>query len=267
MSTKKWCVLMVGLLAGTTALLFGAMPVLADENAAAADKSNIIDEKPQDQVAESGAGKDCHDPTVLPPFPRAYGKTVGEWSAEWWQWGLSAPFDVNPIIDETGKHAHVGQSGPVWFLAGTFPGVGPVERTCVVPRGKAILIPVVNAAFWGPEDITEGEDYFEFVQNLRDQAAVLKPENVIELECRIDDLVLEREDLLKLRAKSQPFGFTAAPDFGIKGDLAVSDGYWVLLKPLKPGWHTIGFHAKIDLGGGEFFELDVTYHLRVRRWR
>ena len=34
------------------------------------------------------------------------------------------------------------QSGPVWFLAGTFGG--KAERTCTIPSGKAILFPPIN---------------------------------------------------------------------------------------------------------------------------
>jgi hypothetical protein len=32
------------------------------------------------------------------------------------------------------------QSGPVWFLAGTFEG--SVERECIIPSGEALLFPI-----------------------------------------------------------------------------------------------------------------------------
>jgi len=41
-------------------------------------------------------------------------------SAEWVQWALSIPTDVNPLTDETGEDCMVGQNGSIWFLAGTF---------------------------------------------------------------------------------------------------------------------------------------------------
>ncbi len=70
-------------------------------------------------------------------------------TAEWMQWALSLPNDVNPIVDTTGDLTGdlcpVGQRGPVWFLAGTFFGsTAPVKRTCMVPEGTTLLFPVIN---------------------------------------------------------------------------------------------------------------------------
>jgi hypothetical protein len=49
----------------------------------------------------------------------AYGNTWGEWSARWVQWALSIPAATNPILDPDGENCELGQSGSVWFLAGT----------------------------------------------------------------------------------------------------------------------------------------------------
>jgi hypothetical protein len=51
---------------------------------------------------------------------RPYGLTYGEWTAKWWQWAYSIPSDVHPAYDDNGKYCAEGQSGPVWFLAGTY---------------------------------------------------------------------------------------------------------------------------------------------------
>lgn len=228
----------------------------------------------QSDVVSPAGEPECHDPTLLPLFPRAYGKTVGEWSAEWWQWAVSAPVDINPVLDETGEHAHVGQYGPVWFLAGTFGrpvGSPPVERTCVVPRGKALFFPVMNALWWGPDDNTNPyeDNYFELVQELRDIAvASVGPSTLVKLECRIDKLVLDLEDLLERQAESAALAFDPAPSLipGGPRDLAASTGYWVFLKPLRPGWHTIEFHAEIDSPYFGNVGHDVTYHIRVSWW-
>ena len=32
-------------------------------------------------------------------------------TAEWWQWALSIPASVNPLVDTTGEHCLVGQNG------------------------------------------------------------------------------------------------------------------------------------------------------------
>ena len=82
------------------------------------------------------------NPRVLPVHSSPFGSTYGEWSARWWQWVLSVPAATNPLNDTTGAQCAQGQTGKVWFLAGTF--VGPVTRTCTVPQGKALFFPILN---------------------------------------------------------------------------------------------------------------------------
>lgn len=107
---------------------------------------------PQVAVAASNP-----NPGVVPPDYHAYGKTLGEWSAAWWQWAAAIPTDVNPLLDETGENCDLDQSGPVWFLAGT-PG-GAAERECTIPAGKAVLFPILNLLFFNcpDEDVSEAE--------------------------------------------------------------------------------------------------------------
>ena len=57
---------------------------------------------------------------VAPPNSKPYGKTYGEWAAAWGQWIEAIPFGVNPANDPDGSQGAINQSGPVWFLAGTF---------------------------------------------------------------------------------------------------------------------------------------------------
>ena len=76
---------------------------------------------------------------------RVYGKTYGEWTAKWWQWAHSLPAATNPLRQEGMVDCSHGQSGPVWFLAGTLGG--GAERTCTIPHRKALLFPLVNADF------------------------------------------------------------------------------------------------------------------------
>ena len=81
---------------------------------------------------EAGKGN-AGNPRVLPPQSHPHGKTYGEWAAAWWQWALSIPEAQNPVADATGEFAGLGQSGPVWFLAGTFGN--SAERTVTIPAG------------------------------------------------------------------------------------------------------------------------------------
>src|SRR4051794_39319289 len=59
-------------------------------------------------------------PGIYPINSKPLGHSYGEWAASFWQWALSIPADRNPLFDTTGEFAGEGQSGPMWFLPGTF---------------------------------------------------------------------------------------------------------------------------------------------------
>src|SRR5580700_4787498 len=89
---------------------------------------------------------------ALDPTQSHYGHTDAEWSTLWWQWvyGLSQtendagmPNCNIPFQDPTGANCQAGQSGDVFFLAGTQAGT-VVRPDCTVPLGKAIFFPIVN---------------------------------------------------------------------------------------------------------------------------
>ena len=83
-------------------------------------------------------------PPLLPSTANAYGKSYAEWSAAWLEWAFSIPTDVNPLLDTTGANAAEGQSGHIWFLAGTLE-TGTVVRNITVSSGNSLFFPIVNS--------------------------------------------------------------------------------------------------------------------------
>ncbi|HXS83200.1 MAG TPA: hypothetical protein VN896_10830, partial [Methylomirabilota bacterium] len=77
---------------------------------------------------------------VLPIGGSAFGHTYGEWAERYWQWVFAQPTPTNPQLDVTGEFGGVGQSGPLWFLAGTFGN--SAERNLTVPAGKGLFFAV-----------------------------------------------------------------------------------------------------------------------------
>jgi hypothetical protein len=61
---------------------------------------------------------------------------------EWWQWAMSIPSATNPVYDKTGNRCGLAQRGDFWFLAGSTGG--KVSRSCTIPQGVKLLVPVVN---------------------------------------------------------------------------------------------------------------------------
>src|SRR5437868_1105498 len=68
------------------------------------------------KVSPAAANANANTPPILPVQSKPYGKSYGEWSAEFWKWEFSLPINQHPLFDTADCSA--GQSGQVWFLGG-----------------------------------------------------------------------------------------------------------------------------------------------------
>jgi hypothetical protein len=209
-------------------------------------------------------------PKVIKPDSVAFGRTYSEWSAAWQQWALSIPVAHHPLFDN--GDCSVGQSGPVWFLGGKFcaintPGCGTnnVVRSCSVPRGKGLYIPIMNAEW----SVLEMNDPKFQIADLRSNAAI-NMDGAADLSFEIDGAAIPHlQD--RFRVQSTAFVFTLPDDnlFNAVGEgpytggsysPGVDDGVYVMLAPLPAGPHTIHFHGSFPVWQ---FTLDITYYLTV----
>jgi hypothetical protein len=203
---------------------------------------------------------------VLPLDSSPYGNTYGEWSARWWQWALSIPAATNPVLDETGANCAEGQSGPVWFLAGSFFSA-TFERACTVPPDKALFFPIVNAAFGAAVFDCEPTQPGVPCNITVLRAAAAASMDPVTIEASIDGVPVRH--LRDFRVQSPVFSVTL-PEGNVlevpSGTYApmVSDGYWLMLAPLSAGAHTIHFKNKITGGPFAGNATEVTYHLTIR---
>jgi hypothetical protein len=194
---------------------------------------------------------------VYPPSAQPYGRSFGEWTAAWWQWAISMPITANPLMETA--ECDAGQSGPVWFLGGSFVNA-TTTRECTLPSGRAILLPVLNVEcstveappFYGADEA-----------ELRACVAPLM-DAVTDLHATIDGEAVE--DLAAYRVQSPLYSFSAPADNvlfvpGPVSGQSVSDGYWLFIPPLSAGQHTLRFGGTIPLFG---LTLDVTYNVTVR---
>jgi hypothetical protein len=183
-------------------------------------------------------------PGQFGPEDKAYGTTYGDWTARWFQWLWAIPLNVDPFMDASATQAAINQQGPVWFVG--YPYLFSNTTTRIVPKDEALLIGIANY----------GDDYpcpgggFEPApgQTLEDFLTADAKGSMDQVTVAEADL--DGKDLSVDRVASHLFPFTAAADVValdpcVTGSpqLAVSDGYWVFLKPLSPGRHT--FHAHL----------------------
>jgi hypothetical protein len=188
-------------------------------------------------------------------------------SAEWWQWALSIPVSENPILDDTGAKCVVGQRGSVWFLAGN-PGGGSTTRACTVPEDTVLFFPVINSVSidtptvcgQGPERIPV-EDlramsaaFIDGTTNLLVEVDGQPMRNLPRVRSKIFAVALPEENLF-----DDPCASLGGVPAGIYSP-AVDEGFYLRLRPLEVGRHTLRIHAENPSAG---FTLDVTYDLTV----
>jgi hypothetical protein len=187
---------------------------------------------------------------------KPFGKTWEEWTAKWWQWLISIPLESNPGIDATGEKFDVNQNDPhVVFLVGTFGG--SAERNYTIPAGKSVLFPIINfttSYIEEPALKTESELKSRAKQDIDD---------IVNKDVTVDDMELQNVEKYRVQSpvfdltypKSNVFGLPSGPT------RAISDGYWVFLKPLSPGMHDI--YAAGSCSSGKT-KVECMWHLNVK---
>jgi hypothetical protein len=193
---------------------------------------------------------------VYPPGAKPFGKTYGQWSAAWWRQAVrqtgapGTPFAAGRV-----DCSAMGTRNVVFLVGTTSPPA--VERSCRIATDTAILFPLINA------ECSEAEGDGSTKAELRACAAALADE-LTNLRAKVDGKALD--GLSRFRFKSPLFTFSpvAGNVFGIPAATSspsVADGYWVMLKELRKGTHTVSF-------GGEApafdFSTRTTYELIVR---
>jgi hypothetical protein len=185
---------------------------------------------------------------------RPFNLSYAEWTGKWWQWVFSIPKCTNPLIDDTGKHCTRGQDGPVWYLAGTTGSTYYAERKCMIPGTKAILFPIIVSQF----------SFAEKPQIMNNSELILHTSKDIN-QCSLVEAIIDGmnlHDQATSRIRYGPFNLHVRNDniWDLKAGQtkAVSDGYWVFLKPLPVGDHTIEFH-----GVDPNFETHVKYRILI----
>lgn len=181
---------------------------------------------------------------LVPARESVAGVAQVDWTIRWWQWAFSFERARSPIADRTGELCGSRQSGPVWFLAGTY-GTSRTERTCTVPPGKHLLFPLINYVTF------RGEDTQESCMSMAVRADALTSQPSM--------LILEIDgkryyELAPHRMATRCFSLVP----GQPAD-AVSNGYWVAIRPLPKGKHVLNFGGVLP-----GMVQAVTYQLTVQ---
>jgi hypothetical protein len=182
------------------------------------------------------------------PFNTSY----ADWTAKWWQWTYSIPWNKNPSYDDIGKYCGENQHGPVWFLTLAFEY--PVERTCHIPQNTALLITLLNSecSYAEYKHLQTEEELTDCAKKMQDV--------VVGAEASLNSITIPNAE--KYRIQTGLFNFTLPQDnilnLTAQTTQAVADGNWLFLKPLPPGKYELKVKGEIDrvssneLGGNEY---------------
>ena len=200
---------------------------------------------------------------IFAPGGKPYGLSYPEHIQNFWKWLVAIPAVNNPLNDGTGVKCATNQTNTnssVFYLAPTDSGTGQ-DRTCKVPVGKGLFIPVM------PEEISDKESPGSSVTDLA-TAAKTDQDRVNSLSLKIDNKEYTFDILTKYRTNTKPFELTFADKgpFGVDqggNSKAVADGFYIITEPLTKGAHIIQFKSSVapDENGQGQWSQDVKYNI------
>jgi hypothetical protein len=197
---------------------------------------------------------------VVPPDGIVDGQPLTAYADRWWQWAYAMPQSESPIVDEVGSFCHLGQSGPVWFLAGGY-GSSKIQRSCTIPSGRHLFFPIINFVQLAYPARMEDCPWMQ-------AEAARNNDSFVYLKVFLDGEALEEPERFRLASVDcfDPFVRTP-PQAGAPPDaLAATDGYWIMLRPLPPGPHRLEFRAFYTNPDEAFGDMvqNIAYDLMVQ---
>jgi hypothetical protein len=206
---------------------------------------------------------------LYPAQARPFGRSMATWAEKASRWIYGTPYDRSPLFDDTSANCAVNQRGPVWYVARIAgPPVFEGTRHCSIPRGRSILLyvgavvatyPCASDPSYGP---APGQSLYDFLA--ADAGAAM--DTVDLLEVAIDSRSMSRV--------LEDYRYVSPDLFTIRGDLslaerldpcitggrqrAVVDGFFMMLKALSPGTHTVRVHGTNTFGHNKTFNYFLT---------
>ncbi len=211
--------------------------------------------------------KDKNEPEskVFLPTEQPYSKSYTEWSIEWMKEFVSYNCDNNPWL--FADKALFYETGSVYFLAGLNTEGASVNIT--VPEGKAIFFPLTNYINDYPcPDPTFAPAAGQSLKDFLTEGIISFKNGVSGLAVEVDGVSIS--DPASYWFLTDLFEFTGNPDLAtvcqfdvcITGtpQSAVAGGYYMMLKPMSRGAHTVHYHS---VTWGNFVQ-DGTFNITVQ---
>lgn len=204
---------------------------------------------------------------IFSPDSKPFGMSYEDHVQNYWKWILSLPTDNSAYKDPTGEKCAVGQSNSnssVFNLAGG--GGGKHDRTCKIPAGKGVLIPILHV------ELSDKEVPNAPVEELS-RLATIDQNHVTSLFLEINGEKIfdekypkgieneKNSTAAKYRTHTGDFEvvFPTNALYGVSPGKSkvVADGFYIITEPLEKGTYNVVFKGTIFCELAEC--LDVTF--------
>jgi len=206
-----------------------------------------------------------------------FGVSKGDWVAKYWNWSYSTPLDA-----KTGVFAGLNQNGclihkenSMIMLADTANG-GVWNQNCTISRNESILIPI-----WTGECNAGEKDCLDQSFEQLSKAARGFDLGKVKGLVKVDNIPVAKLDVVDYKNNilnnvtevyTKQYNATVPNDSHIQNEKygtfpAAAHGWFVFLKPLHPGNHTVYYQNSVEpttlSGAGNSNTAQFTYHFKV----
>jgi hypothetical protein len=201
---------------------------------------------------------DTVNPGIYSKDSSPFGIPYKGWIAKWWQWNVGIPTLQHPRDNYTAEKCNANQNGSVWFLPDIL--TGKEERTCTIPQGKAVLVPLLTGECEKSEKPPQSDDELRQCATAGDEFSII---NAMLDGKKIDNLE-------QYRTQTDFFNITIVKDniFGspVGTYKGIADGFFVFLEPPSPGKHDLKLTTSVvnPTTPSYNYAAEVVYHLDIK---
>ena len=208
-----------------------------------------------------------------------FGIPPNEWIGNWWTWWMKTNVGgIEPVPNE----CIINKTSSMVMLMDTAAATGRPQQACEISSSQGIMVPLWTG-FWdadNPED--EKKTYAELSKMAREQVDLGAVTSLVKVDnmpvAKLDVVSTMRGGSLDYKIKSldnvteiysKGFNITIPEDTNIP-DLKPgtfrtgAHGWFVFLKPLPPGDHTLYYNVGVTGTGPNDHSAEITYDLKVK---
>ncbi len=175
---------------------------------------------------------------------KPFGSPYGEWIINYWNWWANLPEKISPISHNYSCFVH--DDGKSVYLVDVLTIGHDIKYSCEIPSNRSIFVPIVTTEYDnGLADYRKANDAKLIGDATKDNDGAT-------FKFSLDGQEIPQKTLEDLRTSSPYWNITIVPDNQFSGPggeppgtwRAIAEGYYIILKPLNPGNHTINYEAK-----------------------